>query len=173
MDLVYIDDIDYNNKEEVIQWLINNIDDENHEEIDDKVVDYLISSDIENIIKLDNYVRKHFQHGSKDSNPCCREKYGESVDCIPYCLGCKDPYARLRKYFHLIINLKNHCEKLVLAITTKEINFEQQNTFIDKLLIMCKEFLPIEQSSKILKMVLEQSTEIDTKQLINKFINND
>jgi hypothetical protein len=173
MDLVYIDDIDYNNKEEVIQWLINNIDDENHEEIDDKVVDYLISSDIENIIKLDNYVRKHYQNGSKDLNPCCREKYGESVDCIPYCLGCKDPYARLRKYFHLIINLKNHCEKLVLAITTKEINFEQQNTFIDKLLIMCKEFLPIEQSSKILKMVLEQSTEIDTKQLINKFINND
>lgn len=173
MDLVYIDDIDYNNKEEVIQWLINNIDDENNEEIDDKVVDYLISSNIENIIKLDNYVRKHYQNGSKDSNPCCREKYGESLDCIPYCLGCKDPYARLRKYFHLIINLKNHCEKLVLAITTKEINFEQQNTFIDKLIVLCREFLPIEQSSKILKIVLEQSTEIDTKQLINKFINND
>jgi hypothetical protein len=173
MDLVYIDDIDYNNKEELIQWFINNIDDENNEEIDDKVVEYLISSDIENIIKLDNYVRKHFQNGSKDSNPCCREKYGESIDCIPYCLGCKDPYARLRKYFHLIINLKNHCEKLVIGITTKEINFDQQNTFIDKLLIMCKEFLPIEQSSKILQMVLEQSTKIDTKQLINKFINND
>ena len=173
MDLVYIDDIDYNNKEEVIQWLINNIDDENHEEIDEKVVDYLISNDIENIIKLDNYVRKHFQNGSKDSNPCCREKYGESVDCIPYCLGCKDSYARLRKYFHLIINLKNHCEKLVILIIAKGINFEQQNTFIDKLLIMCKEFLPIDQSSKILKMVLEQSTEIDTEQLINKFISND
>ena len=34
---------------------------------------------------------------------------------------------------------------------------------------MCKEFLPIEQSSKILNMVLKQTTEINREQLINKY----
>jgi hypothetical protein len=170
MDLVYIDEIDYNDEEQVIQWCINNIDEEDNEEIDDKVVDYLLSIDTEKINKLDNYVRINFQNGSKDTNPCCREKYGESVDCNPCCLGCKDPYARLRKYCHLILNLNLLCEKLVILIKTKNLNHEQQKEFIDKLLVMCKEFLPIEQSGKILEMVLKKSTEIDVDKLIEKVL---
>ena len=170
MDLVYIDEIDYNDKEQLIQWCINSIDEEDHEEIDEKVVDYLLSIDTEKINKLDNYVRINFQNGSKDSNPCCREKYGDSVDCNPCCLGCEDPYARLRKYCHLILNLKLLCEKLVVLIKTKNFNHEQQKEFIDKLLVMCKEFLPIEQSGKILEMVLKKSTEIDVDKLIEKIL---
>jgi hypothetical protein len=166
MDLVYIDEIDYNDKDQVIQWCINNIDEEDHEEIDEKVVNYLLSIDTEKINKLDNYVRIHFQNGSKDTNPCCREKYGDSVDCNPCCLGCQDPYARLRKYIHLILNLKLLCEKLVVLIKTKNFNHDQQKEFIDKLLIMCKEFLPIEQSGKILEIVLKKSTEINVDKLI-------
>jgi len=170
MDLVYIDEIDYNDKEQVIQWCINNIDEEDHEEIDEKVVNYLLSIDTEKINKLDNYVRIHFQNGSKDTNPCCREKYGDSVDCNPCCLGCQDPYARLRKYFHLILNLNLLCEKLVVLIKTKNLNQDQQKEFIDKLLVMCKEFLPIEQSGKILEMVLKNSTEIDVEKIIENIL---
>jgi hypothetical protein len=170
MDLVYIDEIDYNDKEQVIQWCINNIDEEDHEEIDEKVVNYLLSIDTEKINKLDNYVRIHFQNGSKDSTPCCREKYGDSVDCNPCCLGCQDPYARLRKYFHLILNLNLLCEKLVVLIKTKNLNQDQQKEFIDKLLVMCKEFLPIEQSGKILEMVLKNSTEIDVEKIIENIL---
>jgi hypothetical protein len=170
MDLVYIDEIDHNDKEQVIQWCINNIDEEEHEEIDEKVVNYLLTTNKENITKLDNYVRKHFQNGSKNSNPCCREKYGDSIDCNPCCLGCKDPFARLRKYFHLILNLKLQCEKLVVLIKTKNLNNEQQKEFINKLLAMCKEFLPIEQSGKILEIVLKQSTELDIEELIETIL---
>ena len=109
-DIYYIDEIDINNKEEVIEWLINNIDEDNNEDIDDKVVELIISLPIERILKLDNYVRKHLQFGSKDYNPCCRGKYDTSLDCLPYCLGCNNAIARLRKYFHLIINLnRNYC----------------------------------------------------------------
>ena len=154
MDLVYIDEINYNDKEQVIQWCIDNIDDGEHEEIDEKVVDYLLT----------------INNGSKDSNPCCREKYGESVDCIPYCLGCQDPYARLRKYFHLIMNLNPLCEKFILFIKTNDLNQEQQKDFIDKLLVMCKEFLPIEQSIKILEIILKKSSEIDVEMLMEKIL---
>jgi hypothetical protein len=35
---------------------------------------------------------------------------------------------------------------------------------------MCKEFLPIEQSGKILEMVLKKSTEIDVDKLIEKIL---
>lgn len=170
MDLVYIDEIDYNDKEQVIQWCIDNIDKEDDEEIDEKVVDYLLTINTEEINKLDNYLRINFQNGSKDSNPCCREKYGESVDCIPCCLGCQDPYARLRKYFHLIMNLNLQCDKFILFIKTNDLNQEQQKDFIDKLLVMCKEFLPIEQSIKILKIILKKSTEIDINILMNKIL---
>lgn len=173
MSLVYIDEIcalRNNDKEELIQWLIDCIDEEDNEEIDEKVVDYILTIDIEKITKLDNYVRKYFQNGTKDTNPCCREKYGDSVDCNPCCLGCKDPLARLRKYFHLILNLKLQCEKLIVLIKTKNLTLEQQKEFIDKLLAMCKEFLPIEQSGKILEIVLKQSTELDVERLIEKFL---
>lgn len=170
MDLVYIDEINYNDKEQVIQWCIDNIDDREHEEIDEKVVDYLLTINTEKINKLDNFLRKNYQNGSKDSNPCCREKYGESVDCIPYCLGCQDPYARLRKYFHLIMNLNPLCEKFILFIKTNDLNQEQQKDFIDKLLVMCKEFLPIQQSIKILEIILKKSSEIDINALMNNII---
>jgi hypothetical protein len=170
MNLVYIDEIDYNDKEQVIQWCIDNIDTDEHEEIDEKVVDYLLTINSEEINKLDNYLRINYQNGSKDSNPCCREKYGESVDCKPCCLGCQDPYARLRKYFHLIMNLNLQCNKFILFIKTNDLNQEQQKDFIDKLLVMCKEFLPIEQSIKILKIILKKSTEIDINILMNKIL---
>jgi hypothetical protein len=173
MSLVYIDEIcaqRNNNKEELIQWLIDCIDEEDDNEIDEKVVDYLLNINNEKIIKLDNYVRKDLQNGSKDNNPCCRENYGDSIDCKPYCLGCKDSIARLRKYFHLVLNLKIQCEKLVVLIKTKNLTHEQQEECINKLLVMCKEFLPIEQSGKILEMVLKQSTELDVEKLIEKFI---
>lgn len=170
MDLVYIDEINYNDNEQIIEWCINNIDEENDEEIDENVINYLLSIDMEKINKLDNYVRKHFQKGSKDSNPCCRKQYGESVDCNPKCLGCNDPIARLRKYLHLILNLNIQCEKLIVLIKTNNLNQEQQKNFIDKLLVMCKEFLPIEQSGKILEIVLKKSTEIDVNKLIEKII---
>lgn len=170
MDLIYIDEIDYNDKEQVIQWCIDNIDENEHEEIDEKVVNYLLTINTKKINKLDNYLRKEFQNGSKDSNPCCREKYGESVDCIPCCLGCQDPYARLRKYFHLIMNLNPLCDKFILFIKTNDLNNEQQTEFINKILVMCKEFLPIEQSIKILEIILKKSSEIDVEMLMEKIL---
>jgi hypothetical protein len=170
MNLIYIDEIDYNDKEQVIQWCIDNIDENEHEEIDEKVVNYLLTINTKKINKLDNYLRKEFQNGSKDSNPCCREKYGESVDCIPCCLGCQDPYARLRKYFHLIMNLNPLCDKFILFIKTNDLNNEQQTEFINKILVMCKEFLPIEQSIKILEIILKKSSEIDVKMLMEKIL---
>ena len=169
MDLVYIDEIDYNNNEKVIEWFIDNINEDEHEEIDEKVINYLLTIEIEKINELDNYLRINYQNGSKDSNPCCREKYGESVDCIPCCLGCHDPYARLRKYFHLIMNLNPLCEKFIIFIKTNELNNEQQKDFINKILVMCKEFLPIEQSIKILEIILKKSSEIDVNALMNKY----
>jgi uncharacterized protein YwqG len=39
MDIVYIDEINYNDKEKVIEWCIDNIDENEHEEIDEKVVE--------------------------------------------------------------------------------------------------------------------------------------
>jgi len=169
MDLVYIDEIDYNNNEKVIEWLIDNINEDEHEEIDEKVINYLLTIEIKKINELDDYLRINYQNGSKDSNPCCREKYGESVDCIPCCLGCQDPYARLRKYFHLIMNLNPLCEKFIIFIKTNELNNEQQKDFINKILVMCKEFLPIEQSIKILEIILKKSSEIDLNALMNKY----
>jgi len=170
MDLIYIDEIDYNDKEQVIQWCIDNIDEKEHEEIDEKVVNYLLTINTKKINKLDNYLRKEFQNGSKYSNPCCREKYGESVDCIPFCLGCQDAYARLRKYFHLIMNLNPLCDKFILFIKTNDLNNEQQTEFINKILVMCKEFLPIEQSIKILEIILKKSSEIDIEMLMKKIL---
>jgi hypothetical protein len=170
MDLVYIDEIDYNNNEKVIEWFIDNINEDEHEEIDEKVINYLLTIEIEKINELDNYLRINYQNGSKDSNPCCREKYGESVDCIPCCLGCHDPYARLRKYFHLIMNLNPLCEKFIIFIKTNELNNEQQTEFINKILVMCKEFLPIEQSIKILEIILKKSSEIDIEMLMKKIL---
>ena len=169
MDLVYIDEIDYNNNEKVIEWFIDNINEDEHEEIDEKVINYLLTIETEKINELDDYLRINYQNGSKDSNPCCREKYGESVDCIPCCLGCEDPYARLRKYFHLIMNLNPLCEKFIIFIKTNELNNEQQKDFINKILVMCKEFLPIEQSIKILEIILKKSSEIDLNALMNKY----
>lgn len=169
MDLVYIDEIDYNNNEKVIEWFIDNINEDEHEEIDEKVINYLLTIETEKINELDDYLRINYQNGSKDSNPCCREKYGESVDCIPCCLGCQDPYARLRKYFHLIMNLNPLCEKFIIFIKTNELNNEQQKDFINKILVMCKEFLPIEQSIKILEIILKKSSEIDLNALMNKY----
>jgi len=169
MDLVYIDEIDYNNNEKVIEWFIDNINEDEHEEIDEKVINYLLTIEIEKINELDNYLRINYQNGSKNSNPCCREKYGKSVDCIPCCLGCQDPYARLRKYFHLIMNLNPLCEKFIIFIKTNELNNEQQKDFINKILVMCKEFLPIEQSIKILEIILKKSSEIDVNALMNKY----
>ena len=169
MDLVYIDEIDYNNNEKVIEWLIDNINEDEHEEIDEKVINYLLTIEIKKINELDDYLRINYQNGSKDSNPCCREKYGESVDCIPCCLGCQDSYARLRKYFHLIMNLNPLCEKFIIFIKTNELNNEQQKDFINKILVMCKEFLPIEQSIKILEIILKKSSEIDLNALMNKY----
>ena len=169
MDLVYIDEIDYNNNEKVIEWFIDNINEDEHEEIDEKVINYLLTIEIKKINELDDYLRINYQNGSKDSNPCCREKYGESVDCIPCCLGCQDPYARLRKYFHLIMNLNPLCEKFIIFIKTNELNNEQQKDFINKILVMCKEFLPIEQSIKILEIILKKSSEIDLNALMNKY----
>jgi len=169
MDLVYIDEIDYNNNEKVIEWFIDNINEDEHEEIDEKVINYLLTIEIEKINEFDDYLRINYQNGSKNSNPCCREKYGESVDCIPCCLGCQDPYARLRKYFHLIMNLNPLCEKFIIFIKTNELNNEQQKDFINKILVMCKEFLPIEQSIKILEIILKKSSEIDLNALMNKY----
>lgn len=170
MNIVYIDDIDFNDKEQVIEWCLNNIDEENNEDIDDKVVKYILSIDKEKINKLDNYVRKHLQDDSKNSNPCCREKYDNSVDCLPYCLGCNDSIARLRKYFNLILNLIIQCEKMIVLIKTKNLDEEQQKIFIDKLILMCKQFLPIEQSGKICDMVLKKIADTNIDKLIQDII---
>jgi hypothetical protein len=171
MQSIYLDDIDYNNKEQIIDWCINNIDENNIDEIDEKVINYLLTIDSEKINKLDNYIRKHYQDGSKDSNPCCRGKYETSIDCHPFCLGCYDSIARLRKYFHLILNLTIQCEKLIVLIKTNNFNQDQQKEFIDKLLEMCKEFLPINQSGKILEMILKNTVNINIDKLIEKIYN--
>jgi hypothetical protein len=168
--IVYIDDIDFNDKKQVIEWCLNNIDEENNEDIDEKVVNYILSIDKEQINKLDNYVRKYLQDGTKDSNPCCREKYDNSIDCLPYCLGCNDSIARLRKYFNLILNLTVQCEKMIVLIKTKNLNEEQQKQYINKLVLMCKQFLPIEQSGKICDMVLKKIAEENIDNLVQNII---
>jgi hypothetical protein len=170
MNTVYIDDIDFNDQEQIIEWCLNNIDEENNEEIDEKVVKYLLSINKDEINNLDNYVRKYLQDGTKDSNPCCREKYDNSVDCLPCCLGCNDPIARLRKYFHLILNLIIQCEKMIVLIKTKNLDEEQQKIYIDKLILMCKHFLPIEQSGKICDMVLKNIADSNVDELVENII---
>ena len=73
MDLVYIDEIDYNNNEKVIVWFIDNINEDEHEEIDEKVINYLLTIEIEKINEFDDYLRINYQNGSKNSNPCRSE----------------------------------------------------------------------------------------------------
>jgi hypothetical protein len=58
MDLVYIDEINYNDKEKVIEWCIDNIDENEHEEIDEKVVDYLLTINTENLSQINYYTKK-------------------------------------------------------------------------------------------------------------------
>jgi hypothetical protein len=67
------------------------------------------------------------------------------------------------------MNLNPLCEKFIIFIKTNELNNEQQKDFINKILVMCKEFLPIEQSIKILEIILKKSSEIDLNALMNKY----
>jgi hypothetical protein len=68
------------------------------------------------------------------------------------------------------MNLNPICDKFILFIKTNELNNEQQTEFINKILVMCKEFLPIEQSIKILEIILKKSSEIDIEMLMKKIL---